>query len=368
MITSREHLDFLNPQNEHNDARLACRKQTCELVVSAVWRKSHVAEFLFWRCSARLRFVTKSSRATVAILCSNSAFLPPPFQSMAARDRTLSSVSLLASLARRSIPSICPTCAFSQALQQTKSWRSDSASVSSNQRGPRQVRYASTHASRTAINAAKEVPPRFRDLHQSLEVLKKEATNYVNISRLHLALRSLESPSPVVRVAILGLRSTRAAKRLARSLLVDVLSDESEWEKQLTEVHDNDQRGILLRSDSLRSREESCKLTPRQIWRRRECFEREIFAHYDTRTFPHPSTAQSRDPHLISESIRRVPQWSSSYSGLTACSPGSDSRNAKIFLWKHILHYVSRTPCSHCRRGHSGVLSSGSLHHYGSRP
>lgn len=62
-------------------------------------------------------------------------------------------------------------------------------------------RNASTLASRTAINAPLDVPPRLKELHQALDALKSDAASYVNLSRLQLALRGLESEDPVVRVA-----------------------------------------------------------------------------------------------------------------------------------------------------------------------
>lgn len=109
------------------------------------------------------------------------------------------------------------------------------------------TRNASTHASSTAINAPKDIPPGLAELHGALEVLKKDAATYTNISRLGLALRSLESRKPTIRIALLGLRSTAEARKLARLLLADVLGDEGEWERRLQSIDEGDQRGLLLR-------------------------------------------------------------------------------------------------------------------------
>lgn len=114
--------------------------------------------------------------------------------------------------------------------------------------GPRtSLRRASTHASSTAINAQKDIPPQLSELHHALESLKRDAANYVNISRLGLALRSLESRRPTIRVALLGLRSTTVARKLAHLLLADVLGDRGQWEDQLQGLEDDDRRGLLLR-------------------------------------------------------------------------------------------------------------------------
>lgn len=63
------------------------------------------------------------------------------------------------------------------------------------------LKSASTLASSTAINATKEVPVSLRELHGALKTVKERAVNYVSLSRLDLALRSVESENPVVRVA-----------------------------------------------------------------------------------------------------------------------------------------------------------------------
>lgn len=111
---------------------------------------------------------------------------------------------------------------------------------------PKRVRHAS-HTSYTAVNAQNDIPPKLKALHAALEGLKKDAVNYVNISRLGLALRSLESSRPTIRIAILGLNSTATARRLTRLLLADVLDEEGHWEKHIEKLAEGDRRGLLLR-------------------------------------------------------------------------------------------------------------------------
>ena len=67
-------------------------------------------------------------------------------------------------------------------------------------------------------------------------------------SRLQLAIRSLETDRPVVRVAFLGLRKSGqfSARKLARVLLSDALSQEEAWERELLAGTD-DGRSLLLR-------------------------------------------------------------------------------------------------------------------------
>ncbi|KAK8238660.1 hypothetical protein HDK77DRAFT_274840 [Phyllosticta capitalensis] len=105
----------------------------------------------------------------------------------------------------------------------------------------------STLASRTAINAPLEGPARLKELHQALDALKSDATTYINLSRLQLALRSLERNDPVVRVAVLSLGDQRAAKRLVRLLLADPLADKGAWEEELEKSASGNGQAILLR-------------------------------------------------------------------------------------------------------------------------
>lgn len=102
-------------------------------------------------------------------------------------------------------------------------------------------------ASNTAINAPTAVPHELRELHQRLQLLQDKASSYVDLSRLQLALRSLESAEPVIRVAFLGLggNGVRAARKLARVLLADELGEEADWESTLLDERDG--RSVLIR-------------------------------------------------------------------------------------------------------------------------
>lgn len=62
-------------------------------------------------------------------------------------------------------------------------------------------RTTSTLASATAINATKQIPTFNRELHDALSELKSKAGNYVDLNRLQLALRGLETKDAVIRVA-----------------------------------------------------------------------------------------------------------------------------------------------------------------------
>lgn len=120
-------------------------------------------------------------------------------------------------------------------------------SVLTKVRGGRHASHGSV-ASTTAVNAPSSVPPNLRELHQRLLALQDKASSYVDLSRLQLAARSLESSEPVIRVALLGLGSNGAlaARKLARVLLSDALSDEQAWEEGII-ASASDGRGSLLR-------------------------------------------------------------------------------------------------------------------------
>lgn len=73
--------------------------------------------------------------------------------------------------------------------------------------------------------------------------LRKHAANYVNLSRLQLALLGLRQPAgeESVRVAVLGVNNGHAgpgeaAKEVLRLLLADPLKEEEEWERKLAGV------------------------------------------------------------------------------------------------------------------------------------
>ncbi|KAJ4346858.1 uncharacterized protein N0V89_010790 [Didymosphaeria variabile] len=107
------------------------------------------------------------------------------------------------------------------------------------------TRSASTHVSPTAINYRPNVPPRNEELYNALSGLSNAAEQYVNLSRLQLALRGLAVENAVTRVAVLGLNSQVGAQRLARLLVVDPLAEKAEWEKRLEKSPE--EGAVLLR-------------------------------------------------------------------------------------------------------------------------
>lgn len=108
-------------------------------------------------------------------------------------------------------------------------------------------RAESTIASPPATNSN---PDAREELAAALDHLQKHAANYVNLSRIQLALRNLgQQPGrESIRVAILGmsngLESGRTAKELLRLLLADPLKPEEDWERQL-EDHNMSQPLVL---------------------------------------------------------------------------------------------------------------------------
>ncbi len=138
---------------------------------------------------------------------------------------------LLSASSRKSIGlNYCPACSF---------WRiSDLRTNAPQSTAPRPAsrpRRSSTVASTTAINAARELPPNLRELHDALSELRSKAANYVNLSRLQLALRGLETRDAVVRVA--GMTVTETA--LISSTEADtgfVGSSWSQWTKSGGEI------------------------------------------------------------------------------------------------------------------------------------
>ena len=99
-------------------------------------------------------------------------------------------------------PFVCSSCRHEQA--RALSNRSARLRILGNRtaRGATlRIRTASTTASVTAVNVRREIPPRFRNLHESLKALEIEAAVYINSSQLRLALRGLESDDAVTRIA-----------------------------------------------------------------------------------------------------------------------------------------------------------------------
>lgn len=110
---------------------------------------------------------------------------------------------------------------------------------------PLRSRPASTHVSPTAINYRPNVPPKNEELYNTLSGLNGAAEQYVNLSRLQLALRGLAVEDAVTRVAVLGLNSQVGAQRLARLLVADPLAEKAEWERELEK--DPEEGAVLLR-------------------------------------------------------------------------------------------------------------------------
>lgn len=109
-------------------------------------------------------------------------------------------------------------------------------------------RAASTHVSPTAINYRPNIPPRNKELYNALSELSAKAEQYVNISRLQLALRGLAAENAVTRVAVLGVSSQGGARRLARALLADPLGAKQGWEGALE--NGSEEGTVLIRYGS----------------------------------------------------------------------------------------------------------------------
>lgn len=105
----------------------------------------------------------------------------------------------------------CPSCTtwrrslLTQASPLRRLQNDTTATTTSNIRHRR--RYVT---SPSVVNATKNVPARFKELHSALEGVGEAAATHVNMSRLHLAQRGLESERPVIRVAGMFLSLYRA--------------------------------------------------------------------------------------------------------------------------------------------------------------
>jgi hypothetical protein len=150
---------------------------------------------------------------------------------------------------------VCPSCLFSGATKAPRRTpqRHETRALHARSRLciPKDTanrRHNGTLASSSAINAPSTVPLEFRELHQKLNALQDSASGFVDLSRLQLALRSLESADPVVRVVFLGLgeKGAVAAKKLARVLVADALGSKEEWENKIL-GDAGDARSLLLR-------------------------------------------------------------------------------------------------------------------------
>ncbi|CRG87248.1 hypothetical protein PISL3812_04265 [Talaromyces islandicus] len=93
----------------------------------------------------------------------------------------------------------------------------------------------------------RNVPMRNRELYALLGELHETAADQISLSRLQLAQRGLESEVPVIRVAVLGLNGTSAARRLVRLLLADPLTEKQSWEDLIESHGSEESRGLLIR-------------------------------------------------------------------------------------------------------------------------
>lgn len=123
------------------------------------------------------------------------------------------------------------------------------------------ARYQSTEAS---TEEPVESDPR-RDLEHSLLDLQNQAANYVNLSRLQLALHNLrEQPGhESIRVAFLGItngssEAGNTAKSLLRLILADPLESPRDWEARL-QSHDSSKPLIVRIGATPTSREEEIR-------------------------------------------------------------------------------------------------------------
>ncbi|KAI2615835.1 hypothetical protein GGR54DRAFT_611231 [Hypoxylon sp. NC1633] len=107
-------------------------------------------------------------------------------------------------------------------------------------RRPRRKPRISRRLSSTVTTATHHAPTDTRkELENALLELQKHAANFVNLSRLQLALNGLRQQpgNESIRVAVLGLttgsKSGQTAKQLLKLLLADPLKAEEEWEKEV---------------------------------------------------------------------------------------------------------------------------------------
>ncbi|KAG2414495.1 hypothetical protein HFD88_003686 [Aspergillus terreus] len=102
-------------------------------------------------------------------------------------------------------------------------------------------------ATSSVVHGSRHVPPRLRELYDALGQVKDVAPEQVNLSRLQLALRGLESEAPLIRVAVLGLNDATAARKLVHLLLADPLTPREAWEDALEAYDADTSRGLLIR-------------------------------------------------------------------------------------------------------------------------
>ncbi|CAI7659073.1 unnamed protein product [Penicillium bialowiezense] len=141
----------------------------------------------------------------------------------------------------------CPSCAIWRRTLSTRNI--DKANtLRRNARSQNTITASSPRAfTSSTVITAKSVPPRFKDLHAALEGVKDASLEQVNLSRLQLALRGLETETPLIRVAVLGLNDATSARKLVRLLLADPLTPRQNWEDILESYDAHTSRGLLIR-------------------------------------------------------------------------------------------------------------------------
>jgi hypothetical protein len=136
----------------------------------------------------------------------------------------------------------CPSCILTRAIAR-QSLRQRVFHLQSQRR-----RHASTFASPATVNKPIDVSSDKRELYDALEALKKDAAPFVNLSRLQLALRSLEGRGSSIRVAVLGFGDgSKAARRLVQLLVADPLKEVGEWEGALGVGGAEEGRSLLVK-------------------------------------------------------------------------------------------------------------------------
>ncbi|KAE8348554.1 hypothetical protein BDV28DRAFT_152716 [Aspergillus coremiiformis] len=137
----------------------------------------------------------------------------------------------------------CPSCATRRRTLSTRRNGIISARLEANRLTPPPSRPITT----SSVVHARHVPPRLRELYEALNQIQGVATEQVNVSRLQLALRGLESEAPIIRVAVLGLNDATAARKLVRLLLADPLNTRESWEDTLDAYDSDPSQGVLIR-------------------------------------------------------------------------------------------------------------------------
>ncbi|KAJ5908600.1 hypothetical protein N7495_001282, partial [Penicillium taxi] len=144
----------------------------------------------------------------------------------------------------------CPSCAIRRQALTTRATISTDQTTSTRRSGCL-LTSASKSVARSytssAITAGNTIPPRLKALHNALSGVKQASIEQVNLSRLQLALRGLESESPLIRVAVLGLDNADSARKLVRLLLADPLGPREDWEDFLEGYDSDPSRGLLIR-------------------------------------------------------------------------------------------------------------------------